>query len=206
MNGAPKHIYFMRPIGMEGPVKIGCSIMPEKRLKSLDIWSPFPLEIIATAPGTHCNERSVHWHLQEDRLHGEWFRWSPRLRSLISHVQRNRSLPPLEPSPYGKTGKGRGNNPSRHPEWSKEKALLTSRVSRAERHAHGWSGQGVRPRHISDLIETYHGPFAPPATQEVRAEIEAYIADLLARPKDTRDWRERMDERAEILGFRRKAA
>lgn len=201
-----KQVYFMRPIGMAGPVKVGCSVMPKDRLKALDIWSPFPLEIIASAPGSHCNERAVHWHLRDDRLHGEWFRWSERLSALVSHVQRAGSLPPLEASPYGKTGKRRGNNPSRHPEWTKEKTQLTARVSRAERHAFGWSGNGIRPKRISDLIASYHGPFTPPPTLDVRTGLEAYISELLARPKDRRNWRDIMDERASVLGFNRSAA
>ena len=42
-----RYVYFIKPVGMEGPIKIGCSIMPTERLEGLAVWSPFPLEIVA---------------------------------------------------------------------------------------------------------------------------------------------------------------
>lgn len=189
-----KTVYFIRPIGRQGPVKVGCSKLPESRIKAIDIWSPFPLEIIAAAPGDHHHERAVHWHLRDSRLHGEWFRWSARLSALVAHVQSNGGLPPLEASPYGKTGMGRGNNPSRNPEWAKAKARVTSRVRRAERHAFGPWALLNRTQRVRQLIGSYQGPFSPPPNDDVLAELELYIAGLLARPKDTRPWSEWFSE------------
>src|SRR3546814_12747101 len=40
-----KRVYFIRPIGQAGPVKIGCSVGPNKRRPELETWSPVPLEI-----------------------------------------------------------------------------------------------------------------------------------------------------------------
>ena len=202
----PKLIYFMRPIGMKGPVKVGCSVIPVGRLKSLDIWSPFPLEIIATVPGEHNHERALHWHLKEHRLHGEWFSPNSKLDALLTHIGRLGTLPPLEAAPYGKTKMGRGRNPNRNPDWSNTKAQITLSVWRAERHAYGWSGNGLRPTRIVELIKSYHGPFTPPPSEEVRAEIAEYVSALRAKPKDKRDWRTRQDERMTALGIKAKAA
>lgn len=35
-----RFIYFLRPIGWDGPVKIGCSNYPMLRLNALMAWSP----------------------------------------------------------------------------------------------------------------------------------------------------------------------
>lgn len=80
------YIYFMRPVGEAGPIKIGYSRLPDHRLKQYQQWSPQPLEIVARLPvyrpenrhrrsrahvqiierGFH--ERYLPWH-----LHHEWF-------------------------------------------------------------------------------------------------------------------------------------
>lgn len=66
-------IYFIRPVGQRGPVKIGCSDMPRARLKNLGAWAPFPLELAATAPGSLITERQVHSAFADYHSHGEWF-------------------------------------------------------------------------------------------------------------------------------------
>lgn len=46
-----RRVYFIKPVGLAGPIKIGCSYSPEKRRSALDCWSPFALEIIAQIDG-----------------------------------------------------------------------------------------------------------------------------------------------------------
>ena len=41
------YVYFIKPIGMDGPIKIGCSVSPDRRRETLEWWCPFPLEILA---------------------------------------------------------------------------------------------------------------------------------------------------------------
>jgi hypothetical protein len=176
---------------MAGPIKVGCSQSPEARLKSLDIWSPFPLELIVSCEGGHSDERNVHWHLREERLHGEWFAWSERIANLIRFVQRNGQLPPLERAPYGKTGMGRGRNPSRDPELASAKRRLSARIRSAEVHAFTrWEARKNRPAWVNDLQKAWQGPFTPLPEQSEIDRIERYIAELLSRPKDTRSWRD----------------
>lgn len=184
-----KSVYFLKPIGMDGPVKIGCSKQPQGRLQTLDIWSPFPLELMAIVPGDHKDERALHWHFRDSRLHGEWFAWTTRLHALIRRVKANGSLPPLEVAPYGKTGNGRGNNPGRNHEWSLAKKCITRRVNLAERHAYGylWIKQS-RPARIAAILESYNGVQLPPPSSLLVAELDAYVAELRSRPKCTRDW------------------
>lgn len=64
-----KSIYFIRPVGQRGPIKIGCSYLPLDRLRGLCQWSPLPLEVVATCDGQH--------HGVERRLH-LMFRTAPR--------------------------------------------------------------------------------------------------------------------------------
>lgn len=81
-----RSVYFARPIGELGPVKIGCATMVEARLKQMLTWSPLPLEIVAQMPGGYTLERRFHIRFQDDRLHSEWFRWSPELQAAIDAV------------------------------------------------------------------------------------------------------------------------
>lgn len=90
-----KRVYFLRPIGHIGPIKIGCSIQPKLRLETYLPWSPIKLELIATAPGGHAQERHLHGMFQSDWLHHEWFSASKRLLALIDHVVENGELPEL---------------------------------------------------------------------------------------------------------------
>jgi len=90
-----KRVYFLRPVGHLTPVKIGCSLQPEKRLETHTIWSPLRLEIIATAPGGHDKESKLHGMFRKHHLHGEWFGASKELLALIDHVIATGELPEL---------------------------------------------------------------------------------------------------------------
>lgn len=82
-----KHIYFVRPVGSEGPVKIGYSALPARRLSALMTWSPYPLEIVVTIPGTPALERNIHDCLADLHTHREWFRSDPRLSRLMQDLR-----------------------------------------------------------------------------------------------------------------------
>lgn len=84
-----RFVYFIKPIGMDGPVKIGCSDKPVRRLLALSVWSPFPLEVIAVAPGDLGTEKRLHEHFAAERLHSEWFLPSPRLVEACQRLKRN---------------------------------------------------------------------------------------------------------------------
>jgi transposase-like protein len=90
-----KRVYFLRPIGQLGPVKIGCSKFPESRLDTFTIWSPQRLELVCSVPGTHKDERTLHAMFAKHRVHGEWFGASKELLALIDHCQTVGALPAL---------------------------------------------------------------------------------------------------------------
>jgi hypothetical protein len=83
---ALRKVYFIRPVGMDGPVKIGVSISPDQRRDTLADWSPWPLEIIAETEGDFRAEQRLHAqfsHLHERR---EWFRWSPEIAEVVEAI------------------------------------------------------------------------------------------------------------------------
>lgn len=82
-----KQIYFMRPVGWTGPIKIGCSIYPEKRVREMMMWSPVELEIILEIPGNHDLERNIHSCFVDAHSHNEWFHPTPRLLGAIAAMK-----------------------------------------------------------------------------------------------------------------------
>lgn len=91
---ADKLIYFIRPVGKLGPVKIGCSVGPKSRLIAMQAWSPVRLQLVASCPGWNAHEQMIHAKFISSRAHGEWFEWSSELGALINHVLQHGSLPP----------------------------------------------------------------------------------------------------------------
>lgn len=82
-----RSIYFLRPVGQKGPIKIGSSQVPKRRLQGYQIWSPVLLEIAATCPAHRNTEVFLHRHFYPTHMHGEWFVWSDELQRLIDHVE-----------------------------------------------------------------------------------------------------------------------
>lgn len=85
-------IYFIRPCGQDGPIKIGCSVSPEKRLKAMLVWSPLKLEIVHTMPGDLELEREIHDRLLRSHSHGEWFHATPEILQLIADLLSGTSI------------------------------------------------------------------------------------------------------------------
>lgn len=79
-------VYFIKPVGMKGPVKIGCSISPEVRRSTLDTWSPFALEIIAEIASGVALERRFHAAFRATHERREWFGWSPEIEGAIERI------------------------------------------------------------------------------------------------------------------------
>lgn len=79
-------VYFIKPKGRKGPIKIGCSNVPETRLSALSAWSPYRLEIIGTVPGDYPDEAFIHRCLAADHSHREWFKATPLVVTTISKI------------------------------------------------------------------------------------------------------------------------
>lgn len=76
-------IYFLRPVGFAGPIKIGTSTNPLSRIKVHQPSSPFELELVALVPGGPRYERWLHKQMAPWRRHHEWFDINPGLQAYL---------------------------------------------------------------------------------------------------------------------------
>ena len=67
-----EYVYFIQQ-GDNGPIKIGYSAEPEKRLQTLSTASPYPLRILKTLKGGKSLEQELHIRFADHQLEGEWF-------------------------------------------------------------------------------------------------------------------------------------
>lgn len=99
------YVYFIKPVGWEGPIKIGHSHIPFERLNVHMNWSPVKLEILTWAAGGRHDEQAIHAKFAIARKHCEWFDATPGLLRCIERVKEGKSLveafdfPALEPAP-----------------------------------------------------------------------------------------------------------
>jgi hypothetical protein len=78
-------VYFARALEMDC-VKIGFAHDVASRVASIQVAQPYTLEVMATVPGGVRHEGLVHTAFNAERIRGEWFRLSPRLRSFIESL------------------------------------------------------------------------------------------------------------------------
>jgi hypothetical protein len=92
MNQPPRFVYFMRPVGQLGPIKIGNAEVPGARLITYMAWSPVDLEIVATVPGGFDLERNIHECFADHHRRGEWFDPAPKLLAAIEALKRGEPI------------------------------------------------------------------------------------------------------------------
>lgn len=85
-------VYFVKPVGMPGPIKIGYTANTAKRVEGLTVWSPFKLEVLHTVPGNMKLEMKVHAHFADLHSHHEWFHPGDRLVTAIKLMQAGQAL------------------------------------------------------------------------------------------------------------------
>jgi len=85
------YTYFVQQAGNQsGPIKIGKSKQPYIRYRSLCSMSPVPLALLTLVSESCCAESSMHGRHSDNRLHGEWFKPTPRLLKDIDRITRKR--------------------------------------------------------------------------------------------------------------------
>jgi hypothetical protein len=77
---ASEFVYFAYSAGR---IKIGYSRGVEGRCRQLATSGPFPPVLILIVHGTVGLEQDFHVRFHEDRIHGEWFKLSPSVRSFL---------------------------------------------------------------------------------------------------------------------------
>ena len=80
-------IYFIQA-GAAGPVKIGISDNPERRLQQLQGAHHEELRLLSSVEGTVWAERRIHALLEEHRLRGEWFAPDPIVLATVDRAER----------------------------------------------------------------------------------------------------------------------
>lgn len=81
-----RFIYFAQAINGQGPIKIGCSRVPARRIEALMAWSPQPLHLLAVVPGNWKLENNLHQCFADAHLHHEWFNPIPRLVDAVRAI------------------------------------------------------------------------------------------------------------------------
>jgi len=65
-------VYFIQICG-NGPIKIGVSDNPDRRLRTLQLSCPYDLQILFAIPGGSVLERQLLQEFSSWRIRGEWF-------------------------------------------------------------------------------------------------------------------------------------
>ena len=86
-------IYFIQQ-GNNGPIKIGKSNDPKKRLRSLQTASPHELCLLKTLPENFIKESEIHEKFKEYRIEGEWFEPASEVLEYIG-IRRTRNIDKL---------------------------------------------------------------------------------------------------------------
>jgi hypothetical protein len=124
-----RKVYFIKPVGFDGPIKIGCSALPVSRRDALAHWSPFPLEILAEIEGGLSLERRFHYHFHAWHEHREWFTATPELLTAIAAINAGTfDVSSLTETPTGSGWRARHQQPSTNG----KQASLTRRAYWAE--------------------------------------------------------------------------
>lgn len=94
----PRCVYFIKPVGALGPVKIGVSQTPQTRLATMQVCSPVDLELVALIEGGEDLERAFHAKFEAQHIRQEWFAASEDLTAVMQLVAAGAfdisSLPP----------------------------------------------------------------------------------------------------------------
>ena len=81
-------VYFIQE-GENGPIKIGRSGNPEKRLGNLQEGNPRKLKIIAVLHGDRQRENEIHHELRRFGIRGEWFYPT---REVFDYINRDQHI------------------------------------------------------------------------------------------------------------------
>lgn len=182
-------VYFIKPIGLDGPIKIGCSRSVHARLEALATWSPWPLEVIAAVPGTLADEGFLHGCFAADHSHHEWFRSSPALRQMITKIAAAGSVQPArdELARIGTIRSGHRRNMTAEQRLSLSYRLRVSFAMKKLDHdgAAYWNA----PDDVENILERWAGskhfgivPISPTPAEITR--LDQFLAD--PRPQSTR--------------------
>ena len=79
MSRTPGSFVYFIQCGKAGPIKIGHSRYPQRRLAQLQTAHSEPLRLLHVEPGDRVDEEGIHAWFAHARVRGEWFRPTLRL-------------------------------------------------------------------------------------------------------------------------------
>lgn len=85
------NVYFAQ-IGRDGPIKIGQSDAPARRLRELQTNVPWALHLLLVIP--HGNAHEFYHHFSAARMKGEWFYPTRELLAFIDSQHKLRRMGP----------------------------------------------------------------------------------------------------------------
>lgn len=97
-HDAESFVYFVRA-GTAGPIKIGISNQPARRISRAQGYHYEELITMAVVTGSWHDEIGVHEKFSHLRIRGEWFRSEPELIEFIDKAKTLSSLESLIPAP-----------------------------------------------------------------------------------------------------------
>lgn len=163
------HVYFVRPIGMAGPIKIGHSTQCSRRVVELSSFSPFPLEIAAKIAGGEALEARFHTKFRHLHSHAEWFLPGRDLLAAIKQIVAGEFV--LSSLPLAGTALNK--YVGRWDDWERERASLLMRLA-AKTTRIGLAA----PAWVKNAVEVVVTDNETQRADCISA-IEAYIADPL---------------------------
>lgn len=168
-----RRVYFVRSVNADGPIKIGCSVRPDRRLFNLTIWSPVDLEVIHSIPGDLALERRFHDHFAAEFQRQEWFEASPRLLSAIEALKVGATVDEVLGEPVRRNWRASRKNLS--PE-RREYLSAASRVRGLERRMRGRNVICWRvPDDVRTVLNNWRDGQYP--TEDQKARIDQLVAN-----------------------------
>lgn len=163
-------VYFIKPVGLPGPIKIGCSQKPKQRLETLASWSPYHLEILAVIDGDLSLEHNIHCCFADCHSHHEWFNPAPRLIEAIEKIAKG--VPVAEAIDLSKrVGVIRLRGKRNYTDSERKYLSYGARLRNAYRKVHHYSNN-----HISSILGTWHSTKQVPCAEDL-AILERAIKD-----------------------------
>lgn len=180
-----KYVYFMRPVGMDGPIKIGCTGFIQDRLVQLTIWSPFPLEVLYMEEGAGSLERNLHRCFADCHFHHEWFNPSERLLSAIERLRAGEKIASAidlsdeRGSIFANRSKGTPEVMSGHRSYLMRIIWASKRARRAG------SERIYTPADIDKIMDSWVGVYAGGVVTKVRPDQKQFqrLEEFLANPE-----------------------
>jgi hypothetical protein len=175
-------VYFIKPVGMDGPIKIGCSWSPESRLRALMVWSPFDLEIVATIAGDFDLEGRIHAQFAEHHRRQEWFNWTPELLALIEEVKAGRPIGDFIDGTANTSIRRGYQRPSEQRRYMGYRTRLSFAFKRVQDQSRDRSVWYRPPSDVEDIMDRWGangfstGRAVSPSDQEI-ARLEEVLAD-----------------------------